>query len=90
VVTSNGTIDVFFKDTVNNLEHAYTAGGVWHTAQLVNGGMGALGGDPIAVGQSTGVVDVFWRGTDNHVWRAYYDGGTWNGPMLLGGTIATS
>ena len=82
VAQSNGTVDVFWKGTDNNLWHKYYANGSWNGPQ--NLGAGPLGSDPVAVTSAPGVVDVFWKGTDNNLWHKYYANGSWNGPQNLG------
>jgi GH25 family lysozyme M1 (1,4-beta-N-acetylmuramidase) len=83
VAQADGTVDVFWKGTDNNLWHKYYAGGTWNGPQNLGGG--PLGSNPVAVTSTVGVVDVFWKGTDNNLWHEYYAGGAWNGPQNLGG-----
>ena len=92
VETGTGHLAVFWRNatagsTFGNLMEKTYNGTSWSSIQ--NLGMGVLGADPYAVGQSNGTIDVFWRGGDNHLWHAYYTGSTWSGAQNMGGSMAS-
>jgi hypothetical protein len=80
---SNGSVDVFWKGTNNQLYAARYA-----NVQTGWTGPTALGGSmmsaPSATVTSAGVVDVFFQGTDGSLWHRWLSGGTWYGPQSLG------
>lgn len=81
VETTPGNLAVFWRSgaagsTFGNLMELTYNGSTW--SKPINLGMGTLGGQPYAVGQSSGVIDVFWRGENNEMEHAYRTGGEWH------------
>lgn len=78
VETGSGHLAVFWRDatsgvTNGNLMEVTYNGTSWSAP--INLGMGKLGGQPYAVGQSNGTINVFWRGVENQLWSASNVGG---------------
>lgn len=85
VAQANGTVDVFWRGTDNNIWHDwYTVAGGWFGPTRMTSA-GNVTADPSPVLSSSGTIDVFWKGSDSNLWHIWYttaDG--WNPAQNLG------